>query len=259
MVKVREDLTGKVFGRLTVLRQDEDYIDSKGNRFAKWLCECSCEEHNIVSVKQSLLKHKTRPTQSCGCISREKVSTIFSKENIFELNLHDEYGTYGIGYCTNTNSKFYFDMEDYETIKEHCWFEHIRGDGYHELVTKDRKTKKNVSMHAILGCKHYDHKDRNTLNNRKCNLRKATVIENNRNKSISKNNTSGIIGVSFNKESGMWHAQIGINKSKIHLGLFADKTDAIVARLKAEQKYFGEFAPQKHLYEQYGINESEIA
>lgn len=34
-----------------------------------------------------------------------------------------------------------------------------------------------------------------------------------------------------------------------------DKIDAIKARLKAEIKYFGEFAPQKHLYEQYRITE----
>ena len=37
------------------------------------------------------------------------------------------------------------------------------------------------------------------------------------------------------------------------LGHFDNKDDAIRARLNAEVKYFGEFAPQKHLYEQYGI------
>lgn len=31
------------------------------------------------------------------------------------------------------------------------------------------------------------------------------------------------------------------------------KDDAIKARLNVEVKYFGEFAPQKHLYKQYGI------
>ena len=32
---------------------------------------------------------------------------------------------------------------------------------------------------------------------------------------------------------------------------FSDMTEAIKARLLAEQKYYGEFAPQKHLYEKF--------
>ena len=41
-----------------------------------------------------------------------------------------------------------------------------------------------------------------------------------------------------------------------------NQEDAIKARLKAELKYFGEFAPQKHLFKQYGIatqNDCEVA
>ena len=43
------------------------------------------------------------------------------------------------------------------------------------------------------------------------------------------------------------------NKTK-YLGSFKNKEGAIKARLEAEAKYFGEFAPQRHLFEQYGIN-----
>lgn len=35
--------------------------------------------------------------------------------------------------------------------------------------------------------------------------------------------------------------------------MFNEKKDAIIARLKAEKQYYGEFAPQKHLYQEYGI------
>ena len=38
------------------------------------------------------------------------------------------------------------------------------------------------------------------------------------------------------------------NKTK-YLGSFKNKEGAIKARLEAEAKYFGEFAPQKHLFE----------
>ena len=41
----------------------------------------------------------------------------------------------------------------------------------------------------------------------------------------------------------------------LNLGYFTNKNDAIKARLNGEVKYFGEFSSQKHLYEQYGIDE----
>ena len=44
-----------------------------------------------------------------------------------------------------------------------------------------------------------------------------------------------------------------INGKNIHLGVFEDKEDAIKERLNAEVKYFGEFAPQTHLFKEYGI------
>ena len=39
------------------------------------------------------------------------------------------------------------------------------------------------------------------------------------------------------------------------LGYFNIKEDAIKTRLEAEAKYYGEFAPQRHLFEQYGITQ----
>ena len=112
-------------------------------------------------------------------------------------------------------------------------------------------------MHQLLGFTNYDHKDRNELNNRKYNLRLCTKQENSMNSSKSKNNTSGIIGVYWDKQNEKWMASIGINYKSKYLGRFINKNDAIKARLLAEIKYFGEFAPQKHLFEKYGIKEDE--
>lgn len=55
------------------------------------------------------------------------------------------------------------------------------------------------------------------------------------------------------KAGQKWAANIKCNKQSFHLGYFINKDDAIRARLNAEVKYFGEFAPQKHLFEKYGI------
>ena len=113
-------------------------------------------------------------------------------------------------------------------------------------------------MHIVLGFKWCDHADRNELNNRKYNLRKSSKQENARNHNKQSNNSSGFIGVCFSKGANKWMSYIMINKKNIYLGYFVNKYDAIIARLQAEQKYFKEFAPQRHLFEQYGIIEQDV-
>ena len=100
-----------------------------------------------------------------------------------------------------------------------------------------------------------DHIDRNPLNNRRSNLRLANKSTNAMNCNTRVDNTSEIIGVSFRKDRDRWRSYITLNSKTRALGNFKNKDDAIKARLEAEVKYFGEFAPQKHLYEQFNIEE----
>lgn len=79
-----------------------------------------------------------------------------------------------------------------------------------------------------------------------------TYQQNNLNTSIQSNNTSGVRGVSLNKY-GFWHSYIKVRGVTIYLGIRYDKDEAIRIRLRAEKEYFGDFAPQKHLFERYGI------
>ncbi len=171
-----------------------------------------------------------------------------------KTNKYDLSGEYGIGWTSNTNEEFYFDLEDYDKIKDYCWRKYIQPDGHCSLRTRDRITGKNIMMHGLVFGKYCDHINRNTLDNRKKNLRQATYKENARNGSLAKNNTSGITGVTWNDRDGKWQARIGVDYKSVSLGYFLDKEDAIKARLKAEKEYFGEFAPQQHLFEQYKIN-----
>jgi hypothetical protein len=87
-----------------------------------------------------------------------------------------------------------------------------------------------------------DHIDNNKQNNNVNNLRWATVQENTHNKSKHKNNTSGITGVRFRKSSKKWEARLMYNGKENHLGCFETKEKALEARLKAVEKYFGEYA-----------------
>ena len=59
----------------------------------------------------------------------------------------------------------------------------IDDKGYHHLTSWDGETKKHIKLHWLIVGKYYDHIDRNPLNNRRCNLRKATFQENSRNQS----------------------------------------------------------------------------
>ena len=100
-----------------------------------------------------------------------------------------------------------------------------------------------------------DHHDRNRSNNRRSNLVWATYYQNSINRSLNPKNTSTISGVYQRKDNQRWMADISYLRKRMFLGSFMNKEDAIKARLKAELKYFGkDFAPQRHLFEQYGIN-----
>ena len=241
--------------KLIVIKQVESYVSPNGYHKAQWLCECTCNERtHFTAIGQDIRCGKTK---SCGCIHAQQAvinGQNNRKHNKFILNLEDEYGLYGIGYCSNTNSEFLFDMDDYDKIKDYCWYEHIHAKtGYHACEAQEHKSHKSILMHWVVIGKYYDHIDRNPLNNRKHNLRQATRVENARNRSKQRNNKSGIIGVYWRNQTHKWEAKITANYQKIFLGRFVNKDDAIRARLKAEIEHFGEFAPQQHLFEQYNI------
>lgn len=240
MVQVKDDLTGRCFGRLKVISRSEDYISPKGVKQTQWLCECSCDNHNRIVVRRSNLISGI--TQSCGCRKREINSDVHKKSNKKDLS-----GEYGIIWSTNTNEEIYFDLEDSDKILQYSWY--ISDTGYPKALING----KHIKMHIYLGYKWYDHRNRNKLDNRKENFRKCTHQENNRNSSKSANNTSGFIGVTWNNRDKRWIAQICIDYKTIPLARCVNKEDAIKARLEAEAKYFGDFAPQRHLFEQYGV------
>lgn len=253
MIDVRKNLIGVVFGRLIVLERANDYVSPSGHQDTQWLCECSCKDHNKMIVRRSNLVSKH--TTSCGCLSREQAIQRLKKYNKYDLS-----GEYGIGWTLNANDEFYFDLEDYDKIKDYCWLTAVKGNRYRCLRADlcSPSKEKSIQMSNVVMGKNCDHINRNPLDNRKENLRFATPTENARNASIGVNNTSGFIGVFWEKDRNKWSAQIVVNYHNIRLGSFENKEDAIIARLKAEYKYFGcDFAPQRHLFEKYDINDEQ--
>ena len=82
-----------------------------------------------------------------------------------------------------------------------------------------------------------DHRDHVRTNNRWDNLRAATNIVNNKNKSRQLNNTSGTVGVYWYKDLGRWRAKVQVDGKDIHLGYFDKFEDAVAAREAANIKY----------------------
>src|SRR5690606_27109627 len=90
-----------------------------------------------------------------------------------------------------------------------------------------------------------DHRDGDRLNNRIDNLRACTNQENSWNSKKPSNNTSGIVGVTWNKNANRWKAQCNDHNGKrTYLGYFTNKHEAGEAVRKFCLEHHGEFAKQ---------------
>lgn len=223
------DLTGQKFGLLTVIRREEN--TNSGN--SRWLCKCECG--NFITMRGASLRKTAVLPKSCGCVHKEfmrKRNKANKKCNTYDLS-----GDYGIGYSSNDNEEFYFDLEDYDRIKDYCWS--TNSNGYMYSTCDDEY----IIMHRLIMDENnpeiqVDHFNRNKKDNRKKNLKSLTPQHNNWNKGLQINNESGVTGVRFNKEAQKWIAYI----MRKHLGTFNSFEDAVKARKKAEKKYFGEYS-----------------
>lgn len=157
--------------------------------------------------------------------------------------------TYGILYIDG--SEFLFDIEDLPIVKSRKWCKDKDGYLVSYYIYAGRQhfaMFHRIVMHATQQqC--VDHINRNRADNRKQNLRYCTRTENSQNRARRSTNTSGVIGVYYDKHRHKWAANIVHNKKRIFIGRFDSKQDAIKARLVKEMELFKEFAPQRLLYE----------
>ena len=137
------------------------------------------------------------------------------------------------------------DDEDFEYLSQWKWHSHERG---YPRRTEYRNGKcfryfrmSRVIMRVRPG-EEVDHINRNPLDNRRKNLRVASTSQNQANRIILSNNTSGFKGVSWHKTSGKWSAYIGFQGKQYHLGVFSDIKDAARAYNTAAEGFYNEFA-----------------
>lgn len=125
-----------------------------------------------------------------------------------------------------------FDVEDIPKVQYTKW--KLSASGYVMNTPKFKGSNKHLSR-VILGVDDFvDHRDNNSLNNHKYNLRICTKSQNAMNQQWSK-------GVQA-KKNGKFMAYIKKNQKMLNLGTYVDYEEAAWARWYAERVVFKEFA-----------------
>lgn len=146
----------------------------------------------------------------------------------------------------------YFDEDDYDKIKNHCWRllkQPLKEYAITNVLGLDGKIR-TLRMHTlILGEKQgleIDHINGDGLNNMKYNLRHCTHNQNILNKKTGSKNTTGYKGVFKIKtqyeNSKMYWAYISVNGKRIGGGMFSTAIEAANKYNELAIFYHGEYA-----------------
>jgi hypothetical protein len=139
------------------------------------------------------------------------------------------------------------DDADCEWLSQFSWFGHLKPSGVvyaiRGLTVNGKRTTR--KMHRdILGLEvgegQVDHINGDGLDNRRSNLRMASIGQNASSKKRRRDNTSGFKGVSRN--GSRWRAVVNTGGKRTHLGYFDSPEDAYAAYCAAAKELHGEFA-----------------
>lgn len=98
-----QDLTGREFGRWTVLERAADAIEPRGKQVTRWLCKCECGV--IKTIRSSSLVGGT--TQSCGCYKHDTLSV---KRNLKDqqFGFWKVIGNHSLVLCSLKSQRWYY-------------------------------------------------------------------------------------------------------------------------------------------------------
>jgi len=138
------------------------------------------------------------------------------------------------------------DVRDFEFLSQWNWFSHWNPHTK-SFYARRRDWPGHKAMHKeILGCM-CDHKNHDTLDNRRKNLSKCTQAQNAKNRRKLFRSSAGLIkGVTWAKDRNKWRAQIEITvnrkRKNMQLGQFDSLDEARKAYDKGARRFHGDFA-----------------
>ena len=139
------------------------------------------------------------------------------------------------------------DAHLYDSLSKQIWTADVRRtyNGKPVYYATGKRKGKNITLHRqIIKCrnKHVDHRNHDTLDNRRSNLRACTVAQNIANSMIRSTNKSGYKGVCLFKQNNKWRATIVFQGKQRALGYYYSKIEAAKAYDRAATELFGDFA-----------------
>lgn len=148
----------------------------------------------------------------------------------------------GIGYFKITKGMTCkIDPEDFDKVKNHSWCA-VKGKKTFYAQSRISKNELCFIHNIIMDAKIIDHINGDGLDNRKSNLRKCTITQNNRNRGPSKRGTSSYKGVCWSTAKNKWRANIMINKKQTHLGYFETEKEAAKSYDEKAKEIYKEYA-----------------
>jgi len=136
------------------------------------------------------------------------------------------------------------DDDDFEELNKYKWCASWDRDCFY--VTRKVRIngkQKTLLMHRVIMNAQdgdiIDHIDRVPLNNQKSNLRLCSLSQNQHNRKINSNNSTGYKGISPSRKG--YKAQIQLNGKKIYLGIRPTAEEAYELYKEGSKKYHGEF------------------
>ena len=200
---VPEDLTGKRYGQLTVLRLDKRMENGKSS----WFCQCDCGNQCIVSAHS--LHYQKR--KSCGCLHRQ----------MEESRTEDLRGRV-FGRLTALEPRKETDSKG--SVMWLCRCE----CGTENQVSADRLVR---GYYKSCGCVRQERQE--TLHDT-CTFIEDTCLEVLERRKSRSDNTSGFRGVSKGPD-GKWLVTIGFQRKRYYVGLYSSFDYAVKARLHIEE------------------------